>query len=115
MKKGFSAAIVSLTVLGLITFAGCGSYPTASGNAVEEAGENRVAVETSSENTEEESTERLPDYLDYFTAANIYDYVDPDTGVHYLVFRDSSYQSGRGGITPRLNSDGTLMVEELKE
>lgn len=119
MKEGFSAVVVSLTVLGLITFTGCGSYPAASGNAVEEAGENRVAVETLSENTEEESTEeesteRLPDYLDYFTAANIYDYVDPDTGVHYLVFRDSSYQSGRGGITPRLNSDGTLMVEELK-
>lgn len=116
MGKGFSAVIVSFTLfLGLITFAGCGNYPAASGNAVEEAGENRIAVETPSENTEEESTERLPDYLDYFTAANIYDYVDPDTGVHYLVFRDSSYQSGRGGITPRLNSDGTLMVEEMKE
>lgn len=116
MGKGFSAVIVSFALfLGLITFAGCGSYPAASGNTVEEAGENRIAVETSSENTEEESTERLPDYSDYFTAANIYDYVDPDTGVHYLVFRDSSYQSGRGGITPRLNSDGTLMVEELKK
>lgn len=115
MTRGFSAVIVSLTLLlGLVTFTGCGSYPAASGNAVEEAGENRVVVETPSENTEEESTERLPDYQDYFKAANIYDYVDPDTGVHYLVFRDSSYQSGRGGITPRLNSDGTLMVEELK-
>ena len=39
MGKGFSTVIVSLTVLGLITFAGCGSYPAASGNAIEEAGE----------------------------------------------------------------------------
>ena len=36
------------------------------------------------------------------------DYVDPDTGVHYLM-----YQKGdSGGICPRYNADGTLMVSK---
>ena len=34
------------------------------------------------------------------------EYVDSETGVHYL--RDAY----KGGLTPRLNSDGTVMVDE---
>lgn len=34
------------------------------------------------------------------------DFVDPKTGVHYLLFE----RRYRGGITPRLNADGTIMV-----
>lgn len=39
---------------------------------------------------------------------NVYDYVDPDTGVHYLVY--CGYR--KGGITTRLNPDGSVMVDE---
>lgn len=39
---------------------------------------------------------------------NVYDYVDPDTGVHYLVY--CGYR--KGGITVRLNPDGSIMVEK---
>lgn len=39
---------------------------------------------------------------------NICDYVDPDTGVHYLVY--CGYR--KGGITTRLNSDGSIMIEK---
>ena len=41
----------------------------------------------------------------------IYDYVDPDTGVHYLVLSKKRGNGGIGGITPRLNSDLSVMVE----
>lgn len=37
-------------------------------------------------------------------------YVDPDTGVNYLVF-DGYYA---GGMTVRYNADGTVMVTELE-
>ena len=34
-------------------------------------------------------------------------WTDPDTGVQYLLYR----AVGRGGICPRYNADGTLMIE----
>lgn len=37
-----------------------------------------------------------------------YDIVDPVTGVHYLGWRGSDSSSG---MTPRLNSDGTIMTD----
>ena len=46
---------------------------------------------------------------------SIYEFVDPDTGVHYLIctlFKGSGDQTG---MTPRLNSDGTVMVTKVKE
>ena len=42
----------------------------------------------------------------------IYEFVDEETGVHYLVFSRKSSQSGAGGITPRLNADGSVMIDE---
>lgn len=42
--------------------------------------------------------------------SDIGDYVDPDTGVHYLIF----YGYRKGGITPRLNPDGSVMVDEAE-
>lgn len=40
-------------------------------------------------------------------SSTIYLYVDPITGVNYLKNKD-------GGITPRLNADGSLYVSEVK-
>lgn len=43
---------------------------------------------------------------------DIYEFIDPDTGVHYLVYNHYvGGDAGMGGITPRLNSDGTIMVD----
>lgn len=36
----------------------------------------------------------------------IYEYIDKDTGVHYLITLDT------GGITPRLNNDGSVMIDD---
>lgn len=43
---------------------------------------------------------------------DIYEFVDPDTGVHYWIYSHSGGYSGMGGMTPRLNSDRTVMVTE---
>ena len=42
--------------------------------------------------------------LTYNGANKIADYVDPETGVHYLLYEGC-------GITVRYNSDGTIMVD----
>ena len=42
---------------------------------------------------------------------DVYEFIDPDTGVHYWIYSHSAGYSGMGGITPRLNSDGSIMVD----
>lgn len=44
----------------------------------------------------------------------IYEFIDNETGVHYLVYSYDPGHSGMGGITPRLNSDGSVMTEQTK-
>lgn len=39
-----------------------------------------------------------------------YEFIDPETGVHYWVYSHGAGYTGMGGMTPRLNSDGTVMV-----
>mgnify|MGYP005769099755 CR=1 FL=1 len=41
---------------------------------------------------------------------NVYIYTDPETGVEYLIFSKSAGYAGMGGITPRLNEDGSLYI-----
>ena len=40
----------------------------------------------------------------------VYIYTDPETGVEYLIFKKKSGNAGMGGITPRLNVDGSLYI-----
>lgn len=42
---------------------------------------------------------------------DIYEFIDPDTGVHYWIYSHGAGYVGMGGITPRLNSDGSIMVD----
>lgn len=44
--------------------------------------------------------------------STIYIWTDEETGVQYIVFSDKKGYGGMGGITPRLNSDGTLYIEK---
>jgi hypothetical protein len=49
------------------------------------------------------------------TNNDMYEFVDPQTGVHYWVYSHSEYYKGMGGMTPRLNADGTIMVTPVTE
>jgi hypothetical protein len=40
----------------------------------------------------------------------VYEWIDKDTGVHYWIYSETSGYAGHGGITPRLNADGSVMV-----
>ena len=49
------------------------------------------------------------------TNNDIYEFVDPETGVHYWIYSHGAAYQGMGGITPRLNADGTIMVTPVTE
>ena len=42
----------------------------------------------------------------------IFVWTDPDTKIQYIVYRQKSGYAGFGGITPRLNADGSLYISE---
>ena len=58
----------------------------------------------------QETTQEITSFSNLGYDDNVYDYVDPDTGVHYLVY--CGYR--KGGIAPRLNPDGSVMVDEAE-
>lgn len=47
--------------------------------------------------------------------AEIMEYIDNETGVHYLIYRESVYKGASGGITPRYNADGSLYTDKKVE
>lgn len=59
------------------------------------------------DNTKVEITESINNH--------IYVITDPKTGVQYIVYREKISNAGLSGITPRLNSDGTLMIVETPD
>ena len=57
---------------------------------------------------DQETTQEITSLSDLGCNDDVYDYIDPDTGVHYLVY--CGYR--KGGITTRLNPDGSIMIEK---
>lgn len=43
---------------------------------------------------------------------DIYEFVDPDTGIHYWIYSHKAGYGGMGGMTPRLNHDGSVMCDK---
>lgn len=46
---------------------------------------------------------------------HIFIVTDAETGVQYIVYREKIGYAGMGGITPRLNADGSLYVVDLNK
>ena len=91
MKKKILA---TLLVFGLAatTLIGCSS-PTGYSNP--------TGVETTKDNN-----------IEKIYNSDIYEFIDPDTGVHYWIYSHKAGYGGMGGMTPRLNPDGTVMITE---
>lgn len=62
-----------------------------------------------------EGVESGKSYTVTLTNDDMYEFVDPQTGVHYWVYSHGAAYKGMGGITPRLNADGTIMVTPVTE
>ena len=101
MKKRI-LMMLSLTVLASATLTGCSSSNDTASNAEETSS-------TSKKESEKSNT------LSQLDNCDIYEYVDPETGVHYLIYSNHVGRGGAGGMTPRLNADGSIMVDEKEE
>jgi len=81
MKKIFVTLMMVVTVLSLTA---CGQ---------------QTKDETNTQTVQE-------DTMRYTSGNNVYVYVDPETGVNYLIYH--GYRCG--GITPRYDSEGNIMI-----
>lgn len=70
------------------------------------AEENAVTINDSADTTFLNKT----DHKQVGTSDTFYIWTDPETGVQYIVYRGKFMDEFFGGITPRLNSDGTICV-----
>lgn len=87
-RKDLKVSLIGIAILVLLILCSCGKA------------EAKVTQHTSNFN------------LDYITTSqDVEEYRDRETGVHYLVYRDTSSYAGMGGICPRYNADGTLYVD----
>ena len=59
---------------------------------------------------DQETTQEITSLSDLVCNDDVYDYIDPDSGVHYLIYTHKAYNAGMGGITPRLNPDDLLWL-----
>lgn len=76
----------------LVSITGCG---------VKEKAEERLIVEEVQNNKIEKTS----------NSEYIKEYVDPETGVHYLIYSYKAGYGGMGGMCPRYNKDGTLYTD----
>ena len=72
-----------------------------------------VSCDLQNERTELTSEEKRVKTLSKNT--DMFIWIDEETGVQYIVYCDKSGYSGMGGITPRLNADGTLYITTESE
>lgn len=103
MKKKLIAATMVLLFVFLLT--GCNSEETQKNVESFQSGLNSVIGVSPvdySQNDEIQTTE------DQF----IFVWTDPDTKIQYIVYREKFMNAGFGGITPRLNADGSLYISE---
>ncbi len=67
------------------------------------------AAEPSESTFKNQAPITLTTYYAWSSFAEILVYVDPQTGVNYVILREP----GRAGICPRYNADGTLYISEV--
>ena len=98
--------IVMVIVLALI-LTGCGNKTEEKKSLKTKAKETMVEFKET-QTTIEEANKITPKDLNNY---DIYVWTDEETGVQYIIYSYKSGYGGMGGITPRLNSDGTVMIE----
>lgn len=101
MKKVLAACIlIGMFICGTL-FAGC------DGNNVKaEANDTTHKLESEVEDIEIDF-ERVT----WDSYANVTEYRDTVTGVHYIIYQDSVGYGGMGGITVRYNANGTVFAD----
>lgn len=68
-------------------------------------------LESEMQKAVEEQKQTETELISNSVSEHIYFWTDPETGVQYIVYREKVAYAGLAGITPRLNADGSLMIE----
>ena len=105
MKKRVLLALSLLMLVGG-TLVGC--------NELTETTESTEEITSNFEKLAEKEAEKS-NTLSKIDRSCIHEYIDSETGVHYLVYSNNIQRGGAGGMTPRLNADGSLMVDEKEK
>ena len=103
MKKKLIVTIIVLLFAILLT--GCSS---------EEAQKNAESFQSGLNSVIRDPSVAFSQEAEIQTTENqfIFVWTDPDTKIQYSVYRQKSGYAGFGGITPRLNVDGSLYISE---
>ncbi len=100
MKKKIMVILLVTMVMAVM---GCGGK-TSTASFADDSTENENVMEKVGAESETKSTIGDMKYLGDTAYGNIEEYRDNVTGVHYFVY-------GRGGITVRYNTDGTIFTD----
>lgn len=70
-----------------------------------------IEMESKMQTAVEERKQTETELISNSVSEHIYFWTDPETGVQYVVYREKVAYAGLAGITPRLNADGSLMID----
>lgn len=103
MKKKLITAIVVLSFA--IAFTGCNSEEAQKNAESFQSGLNSVIGGFPINHSQNDEIQVADDQF-------IFVWTDPDTKIQYIVYREKLGYAGFGGITPRLNADGSLYISK---
>lgn len=103
MKKKLITAIAILSFA--VAFTGCNSEEAQKNVESFQSGINSVIGDPPIGHSENDEIREADDQF-------IFVWTDPDTKIQYIVYREKRGYAGCGGITPRLNTDGSLYISE---
>lgn len=111
MKKKFMISVLVVAIL--FSLAGCSSREGVKTSNIDNKLDNDKEVLTNY------LKEKVNDSLECVSGTtskiyndDIYEFVDPDTGIHYWIYSHKAGYGGMGGMTPRLNPDGSVMCDK---
>ena len=103
MKKKLITAIAVLSFA--VAFTGCNSEEAQKNAESFQSGLNSVIGDPAIDHSQNDEIREANDQF-------IFVGTDPDTKIQDLVYREKRGYAGCGGITPRLNADGSLYITE---
>lgn len=103
MKKKLITAIAVL--LFATAFTGCDSKEAQENVESFQSGLNSVIGDSPIDHSENDEIRAADDQF-------IFVWTDPDTKIQYIVYREKRGYAGCGGITPRLNADGSPYISK---
>lgn len=98
--------ILFICILASCLLVGCGKNSEEKKTLKTKATEILDEIEQDSIEAEKQRKQTPKDLYNY----DVYIWTDEETGVQYIIYSHKNGYGGMGGITPRLNNDGSIYV-----